>query len=606
MTQFLSRKLPVLLIVILAPIVVYFNSLRNPFHFDDMHTIVNNPYIRELGNIPRFFVYPQMFSAKSHPRGMYRPVLLISFALNYRLTDMKAYAFRMVNLALHIANALVVFFIFHLLVRVEEGSSTRGGPEAEKARHRRVTSGFAAVAALVFALHPVQSEALNYISSRSEILASSFYLLALLAFIAFLVDKSAPRARSYWLLSASVLLYVLSLLTKTIAISFPVMILFLSVVFWLRQKKHQRLSTLLLYQVPFWIVTCAYLLLRTMLFNYTFTATKQRGVFVNLLTQTSVMVHYLQLIIVPVGLSVEHEFQIIQSPFDYRFVMSFIILGTICAVIVWLVIRRQRVIAFCLGWFFIALLPTSSVLPLEVVMSEHRLYLPVAGLALAVSLALRRLMLWRRFSPNAGKTIVAAIIAVLALWGGMVIARNKVWSTEIGLWSDALRKSPGSIRAYGKLANAYRNEQDYKKALEICEAGMKLDKRDPQMPWLIYNFGTFYHELKDYEHAAEYYREALRVGGPSPIGYSALATAYLDMGKFEEAIEAYRQALAMTPEPSSVSSVLHYQLALAYLGAGRKNEAVAELQKSLSLNPNQPEVIKFLRGAENSERGAQR
>jgi Tfp pilus assembly protein PilF len=586
------QRLLFLLAIVLVPIVVYFNSLRNPFHYDDMHTVVDNPHLKDLTNIPKYFIYPQMFSARSHPRGMYRPVLLTSYALNYRIAGMNPSAFHAVNLAIHVANSLIVFLIF---LQLAEGAKTAHRFRDAGARgnnEKKTTRLFAAIAALLFSLHPVQTEALNYISCRSETLASLFYLLGLMSFIKARLGQNKTKAGVIGFLSLSLVFYALSLLTKSIAISFPVMILFFSVLFHLRRKAQGGLRTFFLSQIPFWVMTLVYLVVRKALFGYTLAPIKPRSVLVNLLTQADVIIHYLKLIVIPIGLSVDRDFPVVRSPFDQRFLVSAMILGVIAALVIWLTIKDKRVIAFCIGWFFIALLPTSSVLPLEVVMNEHRLYLSVAGLALAGSFSLMDLKTRIQASGYVEKAVAAFVLILLCAYGGLVISRNKVWSTEIGLWSDALKKSPTCLRAYGKLGNAYRNKGDLKKALEIYQAGMKLDKADPQMPWLIYNVGTLYHELRDYERAVAYYREALHVGGPSPVGYSALAAAYLDMGRYDDAIETYRKALSIAPEPSYS---LHYQLGLTYLRAGRKEEGIAEWRKSLMLNPNQPEIIEFFK-----------
>ena len=147
--------------IVLVSVILYFNSLNNAFHYDDIHSIVENPHIRDLSNIPSFFVDSELFSGEPHNR-MYRPVLLVSYGLNYAVGGYEVHGYHLVNLLLHILNALLVYGL---------------------ARSFRRDGSFALFAGLLFAAHPVNTETVNYISSRSSSLAAFFYLSAFYLFI---------------------------------------------------------------------------------------------------------------------------------------------------------------------------------------------------------------------------------------------------------------------------------------------------------------------------------------------------------------------------------------------------------------------------------------
>lgn len=189
--------------ILAACLLVYANSLDNSFHYDDEHSIQKNIHIRDLGNFPRFFTDPSTFSV-DHDKGMFRPLLLVSYALNYAYGEYDVASYHVVNLGLHAAIACMLWALIWSL-----GASRQA----------------ALVAGLLFALHPIGSEPVNYISSRSESLAALFYVGALLAFVA----KGAHETNRYRIVSW--LCLVAGLLSKSSAITLPAVLLVYDLVF---------------------------------------------------------------------------------------------------------------------------------------------------------------------------------------------------------------------------------------------------------------------------------------------------------------------------------------------------------------------------------------
>ena len=174
-------------------LLVYHNSFGNSFHYDDSHSLVDNPHVRSLGNTLRFFYDPGTFSAMPQAR-MYRPVLLATYALNYAVGEYEPFGYHLINLVLHLVNAWLVWLLAHALLNQRQG---------------------ALLAALLFAVHPVLSEPVNYISSRSSLLATFFFILAFLVLIQ--ASVRGPSRRHYALMAAFCLA---GLGSKSIAITF--------------------------------------------------------------------------------------------------------------------------------------------------------------------------------------------------------------------------------------------------------------------------------------------------------------------------------------------------------------------------------------------------
>ena len=259
-------------------ILVYFNSLENSFHYDDEHSIQNNIHLRALGNIPTFFVDPATFS-RDADKGMYRPLLLLTYALNYAWGGYEVLGYHVVNLFLHALNACLVWWLVC-------------------AMHDR--REVALLAGLLFALHPLGSEPVNYISSRSESLAAVFYLLGMAAFI------SGGHQQKGRILALSWVALALGLLSKSTVITLPAVLLIYDYLFISGRKLPALWRCFLRRHAPYWGIAVGYLILISA--NGFFTNSIRSPVrdgWTQLLTQIKAFAYYLQLLFWPLRLRVE-------------------------------------------------------------------------------------------------------------------------------------------------------------------------------------------------------------------------------------------------------------------------------------------------------------
>lgn len=423
-------------LVALAAGLVYLNSLGAPFHYDDYETVLTNRNIRIFDDISSILLHSP-----------FRGVLFLSFALSYRLTGAAPLGFHLFNTIVHMMNAVLVLALVRQLVR-------RTGDDPDERRAPLV-------AGLFFAVHPAFTEAVTYISSRSSLLATSFYLGCVLLFLAFVDAKSGGRRNC--LFAAAFASFVLGTLTKELLATVPIMLVLIDWIFLTppggRRAFVRRLRTV---HAPFWGVLLVGGAVRLYIF-----ATRElvggslpRGVWENLVTQAQVIVVYLRLLVAPYGLNLIHDFPTIASFWQMPTPLATAFLG----VLVWAgarLARRDPLLSFCVLWFFVTLLPSSSFIPFQEALTEHHLYLPGVAVCIAAGLAAARLTgrLARAGSP--WRIPAAAVVAaVIILFAGLTVARNRVWSDELALWRDTVAKSPATWATHYGYGDALRRDAE--------------------------------------------------------------------------------------------------------------------------------------------------
>ena len=512
----------------LALVFAYSNHFHNAFHFDDAHTIENNLYIRDLRNLPFFFRSAAAFSSLPANQS-YRPLVTTTLAIDYHLAGrLDPFWFHLTNFSLFAAQCVLLYFLYRRLL--DEG------------KPRAANSWIALFAATWYGLHAAHAETVNYVISRTDILSTLGVVGALLLYVA------SPRARRLhlYLLPAA-----LGMLAKESAAIFAPL-LFLYIGLFERQLsvkeilRPRNFGAIFLKTLPALAVcTGLFLLAMNRAMSWTSGGTSRVDY---LLTQPFVIVHYLVTFILPLNLSADTDWKVISNPLDDRVIVGMVVV----LALLWAAVRaarekHTRPIAFGLLWFFLALLPTSSVVPFSEVLNDHRIYFPFVGLILAVCSALALAV--DRLRLRAPRLIggVAAGAAVLLLLGHAygTHRRNEVWSTDESLWFDVTQKSPENGRGWMNYGLARMGKADFPEAIRCFERALALAPR----------YG--------YAHVN-------------------LAIALAATGRAAEAESHFVEALAYQPNVPS----LHYFYARWLDQVGRTEDAARHLLTAISLSPN--------------------
>ncbi|MFQ5480432.1 MAG: tetratricopeptide repeat protein, partial [Thermodesulfobacteriota bacterium] len=379
------KNLPPLLLVLLV-FLIYSNVIGAPFIFDDLRYIVDNAFLRDLSNFYSF--------------GGTRYVVFLSFAVNYAIGGLSPAGYHLVNIAIHALNSVLVFFLIRALFHTPACSSGAGGAAG------RAVPGFqvAFVTALVFAAHPMETEAVAYVSQRFASLVALFYLLAIYCYISSrLKFLDRKRGAGFALFAAAFISALIAQKAKETAFTLPAVILlveflfFQRAVFSLKNGGRLALPFLALLAViplalfhPLGTASQAGIAQTLRHFQLEELATLSRSDY--LFTEFTVLVTYIRLLFFPVGQRGDYDYALYHSFFNAAVFFSFVFLAIIFIVAVYLVIRSARskrvfglMAGFGLLWFFIIISIESSIVPIKDVIFEHRVYLPSAGVFLSLT-----------------------------------------------------------------------------------------------------------------------------------------------------------------------------------------------------------------------------
>lgn len=551
-------------IIFVLVFAAYSNTFNAAYHFDDFHQIVLNSALLP-GNIFRFFIDARLESFYATLAG-YRPMTFVTFALNYALSGQDVWSYHLFNILLHALNAFLVFLILDSLIN-----------------KKRDNFYLPLFASLLFAMHPIQTHAVTYISCRAVLLASCFYLLSFLAFIKYRGYRGGNTSKL--LLGAlPPVLYLAGLLSKETAVSLPAVLFLYDIILVrpenARAEKFRRFS----YYISFVVVLAGYLLLRDRMTGF---AVVQEGANVSrwtyFITESTVFLDYLRLLVFPVNQVADYYRQFTFRP-DALVIFSLSLATAIIATLIG-IRKRMPLISFFGLWSIVALAPESSLVPIQDSIVEYRLYIPSIGFFVIAALLAYRLLRDRRYR-------LAAAGALLALLAVLTFNRNLVWADELSLWSDVLKKVPDSPRARGNIAVTFMEQGKYREAIDELNAALGCrplyfgdvqgkpvfsDQRN------IYyeDLGKCYQGLGQLDEAAKYLRRAVDISPRQREYYTALAQALYMKKDFSGSVAVLKDVLSMYPD----YNLAYFGLAQNYLSLKMDAEAVGVLEESIQYNP---------------------
>lgn len=361
-------------LIAILTLIVYSNTFHASFHFDDTPQIVENYQIRNLDNL---------LDILKGQRGL----AMATFAINYAIGGLNVMGYHIVNLAIHIMNGIMVYFLVFITLHGVLGTDLKSVPKAKR---------IAIYTALLFAVHPIQTQAVTYIVQRMEILASMFMLIALLLFIK--AVKTSMITMRVFLYGTIAVSYMLGFYSKEIAITLPALVFLYDYCFLAEGDFKKIMARMPLYFVL--LAMLAFFTTRTLTgLQETPGESTSAGFGVQsitsneyLFTQFNVLWTYLRLLILPINQNLDYDYPVAKSIFEFPTFLSFVGILLILVSAFYLLTpyasrftHYGRLIAFFILWFFIILSPTSSFIPIIDVIFEHRLYLASVGFFVLLS-----------------------------------------------------------------------------------------------------------------------------------------------------------------------------------------------------------------------------
>jgi tetratricopeptide (TPR) repeat protein len=547
---------PVILVAV--GVAVYWGTLDVPFVFDDFNAIVANPNIRQLLPLSQSLSAPEQSTIAG------RPVVAMSLAVNYAISGLEPWSYHVTNIAVHLFAGLVLLGIVRRTLDLLDPEGTGRFPGA----------GFALAVAAVWLVHPLHTEAVTYVSTRTESLMGLLFLISLYALIR--IDESDRQV--LWIV-VCIGAAALAMATKEVAVVIPVVLLAFDAVFLSDGVVDgvRRRPALWAGLAATWAVLLA------LMIGGPRSGTVGLG-FEELTpvdyarTQVGVIWHYLRLAVWPDPLVLDY----FDWPIARRGSAIMWLAGATLAALALASIglaQRRHWSGFVGVWFFAILAPTSSVVPIvSEVAAERRMYLPLVAVVVLGASAVW--WLTRRAEPVRRSPLRATTACVVCVvLGSITIARNHDYRTEVAIWEDTLSKRPGNSRAMENLAVALVRLGDRERAAGLFRAALELS---PGSADANEGLGGLLLGSGRRDEGIERLRNALALNPESPIALENLGLVALEEGRLVEALEMLERCASLRP----LDAVSRLNLAKALFVAGNPERALGEVRAAVQLAPD--------------------
>ncbi len=559
-----AKLLPLLLIA--AGLAVYYNSFDGAFFFDDHWSIRDNPRIRRLWPLWEAMSWP----VPSAIHG--RPVAALSLAINYALGGLRVWGYHAFNVAIHILASLALFGIVR---RTLTGPRFRDrlGPDAP---------WLALAVALIWVVHPLLTETVNYIIQRTEGLMGFFFLLTL-----YCVIRGATSSRRRGWYAAAVISCALGMGSKEVMAAAPLTVLLYDRAFLSRSFREALRARAALYAG----LAGSWLLLAALVASGAHHESAGFGLSVTpweyARTQAGVIVYYLRLSFWPSPLVVDYYDWPIARTAAAVVPPAALVLGLLAATL-WTA-RRRPWLGFLGAWFFLSLAPTSSVLPLvREAAAERRMYVPLAAVVtlavIAVHAGLGRLFRHVRSPDVLRRTVGAALLlATVVPLGYLTARRHEDYRSEVGIWTDIVAKRPNNTRAQNNLGGSLEAVGLIKEAAAHYAEAVR---SNPRFMWAHNNLGRALVKQGRIDEAVPHFIQALRLMPAYADAHANLGQALVKRGEVDEGIAHLSEAVRLRPDHAPT----RMDLGDALLSQQRLAEAITQYSEVARLRPNSAEA----------------
>jgi len=627
----MKRKLIIAIILlglILAAVTAYWNAPKGDFIWDDISLIVLDYQIKSWNFMREVFTRDFFgFSDDNRKYGYYRPLITISYALDWRAWGLKPAGYHYTNIAMHIVCMVLLFFILYRLADRKLLIPTLAG--------------------ILFAVHPIHTESVTWIAGRTDVMCAMFFFAGLLTFIVYaerlaaahgfdeLPPGTSPEAARQPRLTMLILtgvFYVIGLLAKEMNVALPViagayLLVFVTGFQW------RKIAAYLPSFVFLGVLTIAYFLFRSYRVGFSQQAKQPFDVIETILTFIKTIGYYTGKMLVPVHLSAYIQNPLVQSVFEPKFIAAFVFLAVLIALVVRL-LKTEKLIAFSLMFLPLSMLPMSNFIRISgpkdmgFMTAERFLYIPSAAICLLVALLAARLIgklgalvADRDWSGGRWMRRAVALVLLAAVTLSFTVLtwrRNTDWYDNEKLFTQMIADAPNATLLYVVLGNIYRINKKYDDAEKILQKALEyISPRNREEPtWIYndlagiyaeqgrfdealrvmklasrslehnsavkYNYGEIYRAMGDCKTAIRYYQHSLSIYRDNLQAFVKMGLCMQQLNSWDLANKAFLSAVSLTPHDASLLNHIGYN----YYRLGVYEKAERYLEAALAEDPN--------------------
>jgi len=565
LTQARLKTTLFLLVLTVILFLIYANGLNTPFQSDDERHIFLN---LEIDN-PAYYLNPEKIT--------YRQISLLSFALNYKWGQENPFGYHLFNVLIHICSVILVFIIVSLTIKNATEWGEKGAPI------------IATITALLFALHPVQTETVTYISGRPGSMAALFFLLSLLMFILGGLERSSRKIPDFIFYALSLFTFFIAVLCKETAITLPFILLLYDLYFMKGENWkvfRSRIGFYILYPI---IPMLIYL--QTPHIFVALGGLLEKVNFSLIWIQLDILKIPIKLFFFPINLAFEHDIrnQVMWGPL----LMSILGLAVTLFVVIKKFYLKSAILSFSILWFLITLAPSNSIMPRTHFFSERNLYLPYFGLCLFFAVIIY--LIFFKEARNKFFWGVSVMVLIGACFSSLVVKRNQVYTTPSSLWADTFKKNPNKLSAGKALSIHYLMEEKYPNALKTLNDLLKINSG---LYDVHQNMGLAFKNLGDMTNAERKFKDAISIKPKAPEAHYNLASLYGSLGKHIEASKEFDISAKLfighvngPPHQFYLDKArAHNQAGIVYIHSKKYEEALQQFEKSVKQNPKSLEA----------------
>ncbi len=551
-----TKRLASIIIVLVLTTLVYSNILSNGFVWDDPDFYGRWPALYSFNNIGELLggQLPAQHEGIYRPlRGLWQLFIFQLFGGQNQLLATgaieNAFGYHLISILIHLSAVLAVYLLIDAL--------TKNGVVAF-------------LTSLIFGLHPIHTETITFFTTSVDVIGAIFLLYALY----FYLKSNNFQIKHFYL--TSVILAWLAFFSYEFTLVLPLMLILLDL--FKNNFNYQIIKNKIKLYLPYWAGVVVWITVRLSLpiANRSFDAENQINLFSRLLTTTKAFVKYIYLLFIPYPQTVYHKIEISQTLIEPRVFLSIVLLLGL-VIVAMVIAKKNKIIAFSIWWFWLALAAAANVFPTGIVMAEKYSYLA----SVSAALILASLIYWL---VNENKLIlkmtgVVLTLLIIVAYGSLTYARNFDWQSDLTLWQQTLKTRPDYGRAWNNLGYVYVKQKDFDRALEYFNKAKELE---PGLAITYKNLGDVLDKLGNPEAAIANYQKAIELQPNLAENYNNLGIVYQNIGELDQALTQYQKAAKTDP--------LYY---LAFSNAGVINllqkdydAAKDNFNQALAINPN--------------------